>query len=333
MDRKIYALGTFSDPGSLAWPGIVQDGQVLGLGALLPEAPPRLGEVFADWPVWGHRIDAAMQAPPATGWRAEAELQRHLPYKPENLFGAGANYRRHVIELIVDKGAGGLAHLDKEERRRYGTEVMDKRAATGKPFVFVGLRSGIAGPSEPLVLPYDMTEPDWELEMAVVIGKTGRRVPRERAMEYVAGYTIANDITARELVDRPDIPQMGMDWLASKSAPGFHILGPYITPARFVRDPLKLHIRLSLNGEVKQDEGTDDMIFGVPRLIEFISAHAILLPGDIIMTGSPSGNGTHYNRFLRDGDVMTGEIDGLLGTQVTPCRAEAAVSQAQAASA
>jgi 2-keto-4-pentenoate hydratase/2-oxohepta-3-ene-1,7-dioic acid hydratase in catechol pathway len=123
-------------------------------------------------------------------------------------------------------------------------------------------------------------------------------------------------------VDRPDLKQLGMDWMACKNAPGFNIIGPYITPARFVPDPQKLHIRLRLNGETMQDEGTDDMIFDVARLIEFASQHTQLYPGDIIMTGSPSGNGTHYGRFLRDGDVMEGEIDGLVGHQRTPCVAE-----------
>lgn len=235
------------------------------------------------------------------------------------MLGAAANYRRHVIELIIDKGAGGAQNLSPVERRKFGEELMDRRAASGQPFVWVGLRGAIAGAHDTLVLPYDSREPDWELELAVVIGKPARRVPRARALEYVAGYTIANDVTSRELVDRPDIPQMGMDWMACKNAPGFHVIGPYVTPAAFVADPQKLHIRLSLNGEVKQDEGTDGMIFDVARLIEFISAHVLLQPGDIIMTGSPSGNGAHCNRFLRDGDVMVGEVDGLVGVQRTPC--------------
>ena len=296
------------------------------LAALLKDAPTDLGQVFGDWTNWGRRIAEAMSGAPTDGWIAEADLVAHLPYKPENLLGAGANYRRHVIELIVDKGAGGLQHLDADARRREGEAIMDRRAATGKPFIWVGLRSAIAGPARPLLLPYDVREPDWELELAVVIGKAARRVSRTQAMDYVAGYTIANDITARELVDRPDIPQMGMDWLACKSAPGFHILGPYITPAMFVADPSKLHIRLSLNGNVMQDEGTDDMIFDVAKLIEFASHHTLLQPGDIIMTGSPSGNGTHYDRFLQDGDEMVGEIDGLVGTQRVRCVAETASS-------
>ena len=103
---------------------------------------------------------------------------------------------------------------------------------------------------------------------------------------------IANDITARELVARPDVPQMGMDWMACKGAPGFKILGPYITPAKFVPDPQKLHIRLSLNDKVMQDEGTNDMIFDVPALIEFLSGSTTLLPG----TGDEKTGG-RYSTF------------------------------------
>jgi 2-keto-4-pentenoate hydratase/2-oxohepta-3-ene-1,7-dioic acid hydratase in catechol pathway len=243
---------------------------------------------------------------------------------PDNLFGAGANYRKHVIELIVDTGAGGVAHLSPEERRAYGEREMDQRAASGKPFVWVGLRSSLAGPEQVLVLPADITQPDWELELAVVIGKTARRVPLDQALDHVAGYTVVNDVTARELVTRSDLKNLGMDWMACKGAPGFKILGPYITPAKLVADPQKLHIRLSLNGQVMQDEGTDDMIFGVARIIEFVSTHTELRPGDVIMTGSPSGNGTHYGRYLQDGDEMRGEIDGILGVQLVRCAAEQA---------
>lgn len=320
---EIYAFGTFSNDGGQEWPGVCLNGEVLPLKDLIEDAPGSLAVMLGAWGGWEERVHRAMQFPPVAGWVAEQALSIHLPYRPDSIFGSGANYRKHVIDLIVDHGAGGVAHLDTEARRKHGVELMDRRAATGKPYVFLVPRSAVGGSHEPLVLPYDMEQPDWELELAVVIGKTTRRVSRKDALGHVAGYTIVNDITARELVDRPDIPQMGMDWLASKSAMGFKVTGPYITPARFVPDPQKLHIRLSLNGEVRQDEGTDDMIFSVARLIEFISAYVQLNPGDLIMTGSPSGNGTHYNRFLRDGDVMKGEILGLAGAQMTPCRLEA----------
>lgn len=317
----LYALGTFSKPDGPAWPGIVRSGHVLPLHAALADIPRDLSLILRNWEAWSAPIHAA--AARREGWLAEADLQVHLPYLPENLYCSGANYHRHVVDLIVARGSPGMrSDLPIEERRAFADALMRQRAATGAPFVFIASRSSIAGGRDPLVLPYDCQEPDWELELAVIIGKPARRVSRAEALDYVAGYTIANDITARELVERPDMPQMGMDWVSSKNSPGFKILGPYVTPARFVPDPQALHVHLQLNGQVMQDEGTDDMIFPVRRLIEFISARCALLPGDVILTGSPAGNGAHYGRFLQDGDVMQGEICGLVGVQITPCLTE-----------
>lgn len=322
---KIYGLGTFTmKDASESWPGIVQGGRVTALRDLLPDAPEGLLDLFRNWERWGALVKEAVANGERAFWYAEEEVTAYLPYVPDNLFGAGANYRKHVIELIVDSGAGGVVHLSPEERRAYGEKEMDARAASGKPFVWVSPRSCISGPERALVLPHDVTQPDWELELAVVIGKAGRRVAANQALDHVAGYTIANDVTARELVTRPDLKNLGMDWMACKGAPGFKILGPYITPAHFVPDPQNLNILLSLNGQVMQDESTSDMIFGVARIVEFVSNHTQLEAGDIIMTGSPAGNGTHYNRFLQDGDEMRGEIAGLLGVQLVRCVAEQA---------
>lgn len=226
-----------------------------------------------------------------------------------------------MIDLIVDHAAGIDARMPKEERRAHAERVMDHRAAHGKPFVFQKLAAAVTGPLDTVVLPFDAREPDWELELAVVIGKPTRRVGREHALDYVAGYTIANDLTNREMLARPDVPAMGMDWLAGKSAPTFLPLGPYLVPAQFVADPQDLQITMKLNGKTMQDEFTADMIFPVARLIEYVSTQAQLMPGDVILTGSPAGNGTHYGRFIQPGDVLELTITGL-GVQRNPCVAE-----------
>ena len=114
---------------------------------------------------------------------------------------------------------------------------------------------------------------------------------------------------------------LGTDWVASKSCPTYLPVGPYVVPATQVADPQDLHVELKLNGETKQDESTSDMIFGVARLVEHLSSIVQLMPGDLICTGSPAGNGTHYNRFLQPGDVVEGSITGL-GSQRTPVVAE-----------
>jgi 2-keto-4-pentenoate hydratase/2-oxohepta-3-ene-1,7-dioic acid hydratase in catechol pathway len=250
-----------------------------------------------------------------------SELRTHAPVQPRQIFQAGANYHKHVVDLIVDGAVARDPSTNKEQVRANASEMMRKRAASGKPFVFMGLWSSVIGPYDPIVVPYDVEQPDWELELAAVIGRPARRVSRETALDYVAGYTVANDITSRELVARPDVPQMGMDWIASKGTPTFLPVGPFITPSAFAGDPQSLQVTLRLNGQIMQDESTADMIFSVARLIEFISQHAQLLPGDLVLTGSPSGNGTHYNRYLRDGDVLVGEITGL-GSLRNPCVGE-----------
>jgi 2,4-diketo-3-deoxy-L-fuconate hydrolase len=229
------------------------------------------------------------------------------------------NYRKHVIDLIMSQsGAAETPGLSEAERRAQAEKAMDVRAASGEPFVFVKAVSAIVGAHDPVPLPDGVTRPDWELELGVVIGRPARHVSRAKALDHVAGYAVVNDVTAR---DRINHKEMRFDWLRGKSQPGFLPFGPYLVPAAFVRDPQDLRLTLSLNGQVMQDESSADMIYGVARLIEYLSANVQLWPGDLICTGSPAGNGAHYNRFLRPGDVMEAAIDGL-GSQRNSCVAE-----------
>jgi 2-keto-4-pentenoate hydratase/2-oxohepta-3-ene-1,7-dioic acid hydratase in catechol pathway len=237
------------------------------------------------------------------------------------VFQSGANYRQHVIDLHVAHRAPDDDRSE-DERRAEAAEIMDRRAAEDLPYVFIGLPSSITGPYDDVVLPAWAEKPDWELELAAVIGRPAHRVPVEEALSYVAGYTIANDLTDRATVFRRDMPQIGTDWLRSKNAPGFTPLGPWIVPAGSIEHPEDLRLTLKLNGESMQDESTKDMIFDVARMVSYASQTARLLPGDLVLTGSPAGNGMHWGRLLRDGDVMDGSITGL-GAQRTRCVAEA----------
>ncbi|MGH9563238.1 MAG: fumarylacetoacetate hydrolase family protein [Terracidiphilus sp.] len=246
---------------------------------------------------------------------------------PRQVFCAGANYRKHVIDLIVDRPSGADAGLCQEERRAQAAKLMDERAANGAPFIFSKPPSAVTGPYDPVVLPGYATQPDWELELAVIIGKPCRHVHRDQALSYVGGYTIVNDITNRELVFRKDAGAIGADWLAAKGSPSYLPMGPYLVPAEFVPDPQNLQITFKLNGQVMQDESTADMIFDVARIVEYLSTYVQLWPGDLIATGSPAGNGTHYNRFLKPGDVLEGSITEL-GTQRNQCVADGAGAHA-----
>jgi len=278
--------------------------------------------LFARWNQLVNTLSLWLKSgpPPGAAIRPLAELTVHSPVRPERVFQSGANYRTHVIDLIVAQKIGQHDGEDPATLRARAAEAMDVRAAVGTPYVFLGLSSAITGPYDNVVLPDHGEQHDWELELGVVIGRPTHRVRRDQALDHVAGYTIVNDVTTRDLVFRPDIPGIGTDWLASKNAPTFSPTGPYLVPAAFV-DPASLRVHLRLNGEVMQDGPTSDMIFDVARLIEHTSAITELHPGDLLMTGSPAGNGAHHGRFLQPGDVIEGAITGL-GIQRNRCVAE-----------
>jgi 2,4-didehydro-3-deoxy-L-rhamnonate hydrolase len=325
-----YQLGTFSIAGSQAFPGLVRDGKVVALSALTDLAShlghsltpaSTLLEVLEHWEQNRPALDAIANAlDEAHEPRARDVLElavpsdalhTHAPLRPRQILCSGANYRKHVVDLIVDGTKARNPDQPTEEARAQAEKIMDQRAASGRAFVFTELPSAVIGPFDPIVIPYDVKQPDWELELAAIIGRPARRVSANDALDYVAGYTISNDITARDLVRRDDVGSLGADWLAAKSSPCFLPIGPYLTPRRFVADPQELQVTLRLNGDVMQDESTADMIYSLAAIIEHISRHVQLWPGDLILTGSPSGNGTHYNRFIRDQDVLEGEITGL----------------------
>ena len=264
-------------------------------------------------------LDRVAEAPSSSArWFSLADLQTHAPVDlPRQVFCTGANYRKHVVDLTVDAKVGPEG-LDEAGLRAWAEKMMDDRVANGEPYVFTKPVSAISGPFDDLVLPRTTTKPDWELELAVVIGRGGYQIPLDQALDHVAGFTIVNDISARDLIPRTDYKMLGTDWLRSKGQPGFLPMGPYLVPKQFVPDPHKLAMRLSVSGQVMQNETTADMLFGIERQIEYISRYSRLLPGDIICTGSPAGNGTHYGRFLRNGDVMEASIEGL-GSQRQVC--------------
>lgn len=248
-----------------------------------------------------------------------------VPYIPRQVFCTGANYRKHVIGLIMGDPAMRTAEHDNmspEQLRAHAEKVMDDRAANALPFCFIKLPSSVIGPNDTVVLPRNVEKPDWELELGVVIGRRCHHVTPEQAMDHVAGFAVVNDVTARELIFRRDGSAIGADWLSGKSFPTFLPFGPMIVPKEAVADPYSLGIRLSVNGKVYQDESTADMMISIERQIAFLSDRVVLQPGDLICTGSPYGNGSAFGVYLQPGDLMEGTITGL-GTQRNPCVAEA----------
>jgi len=246
------------------------------------------------------------------------------PYVPRQIFCTGANYRKHVIGLIMgDPSMRTAEHeaMSDAERRAHAEKMMDERARASLPFCFLKLPSCVVGPNDAVVLPRNVEKPDWELELGVVIGKRARHVTPESAMDHVAGFAVVNDVTAREHIFRRDGSAIGADWLSGKCFPTFLPFGPMVVPKQFVPDPYALKIRLSVNGKTYQDESTADMMISIERQVAYLSDRVELMPGDLICTGSPYGNGSAFGVYLRPGDRLEGTITGL-GTQRNRCVAE-----------
>ncbi|WP_198653391.1 fumarylacetoacetate hydrolase family protein [Actinocorallia populi] len=301
-----FALGSFALAGR-EFAGLVVGDRVRELSG--PELPATTRGLLAEW----DRVLPLLTGLAAAGdgdWHDLADLKVLAPVEPRQIFQSGANYRTHVIDLAVAHRQKDDSRSDAEIREEVAA-MMDRRAAEDLPYVFIGLPSAITGPYDDVVVPGWCAKPDWELELAAVIGEPAYQVSVEEALDHVAAYTIANDVTAREAVFRRDMPEIGTDWMRSKNAPTFTPLGPYLVPAAFLGDTGDLRVTLKVNGRAYQDESTKDMIFGVARLVSYISQTSRLLPGDLVLTGSPAGNGMHWGVLLQDGDLMEGSITGL----------------------
>jgi len=178
-----------------------------------------------------------------------------------------------------------------------------------RPIIFFKHPNTVVGPNDDVLIPRGATKVDWEVELALVIGKTVRYLESpEQALSYVAGYTIGNDVSERAL----QIEQSGGQWSKGKNAETFNPLGPVLVPAADLGDPQKLGLRSWVNGEPRQDSSTADMIFSVAELIYDLSQYMVLEPGDVVNTGTPEGVALSGRfPYLKAGDVVELEIDGL----------------------
>lgn len=181
------------------------------------------------------------------------------------------------------------------------------------PILFSKAASALSGPLDPIILPKGVTRVDGEVELAVVIGKTARRVAERDALDYVAGYTVLNDVTDREA------QRAAGQWFRGKSPDTFCPLGPFLITRDEIPDPHRLQLTSSINGRMFQDGNTADLIFNIPFLIAFISATIMLLPGDVLATGTPAGIGSARTPpvFLKAGDRIECAVEGM-GRQNNP---------------
>jgi 2-keto-4-pentenoate hydratase/2-oxohepta-3-ene-1,7-dioic acid hydratase in catechol pathway len=223
----------------------------------------------------------------------EDQIRRRAPIqRPGKIVCIGLNYRDHAAEsnLPVPK----------------------------EPVLFCKYGNTVIGPGDPIILPPDSEEVDYEAELVFVIGKTARNVPQDQAMQYVAGYTVGHDVSARDY----QIKRGGGQWMAGKTWETFAPMGPALVTADEAIDPHNLGIRCVLNGEMMQDSSTAQFIFNIPEAIAYISRIMTLEPGDVIFTGTPPGVGFARKPpvFLKAGDEVEIQIDGL-GSLKNPVRA------------
>jgi len=222
-----------------------------------------------------------------------AEARLHAPIAgSEKIIGIGLNYEDHAAET--------------------GADIPEK------PIVFAKYPNTVIGPGETITIPPITEQADYEAELAVIIGRTARNVSESEALDHVFGYTNANDVSSRDLQFSE-----GGQWTRSKSIDTFCPLGPFIATTDEIEDPQDLSIRCILNGEIMQDGTTSKMIFSVAELVSFLSQGMTLVPGDVIVTGTPPGVGSARDPqvWLKDGDEVTIEIEGL-GALTNPVQAE-----------
>lgn len=189
-----------------------------------------------------------------------------------------------------------------------------------EPIIFIKSTTAVVGPYDDIIIPKNSQKTDWEVELALVIGKKAKYVTEENAMEHVAGYCLHNDVSERAFQ-----LERGGTWDKGKGCDTFAPLGPWMATRDEIPNPHNLRLWLTVNGKIMQDGNTDDFIFNIPQIVSYISQFMTLLPGDIISTGTPHGVGLGFSppKFLSEGDVVELGIDGL-GTSRQVCKAWAA---------
>jgi 2-keto-4-pentenoate hydratase/2-oxohepta-3-ene-1,7-dioic acid hydratase in catechol pathway len=270
--------------------GREEDRTALGLLADWAANLPRLEAVAKEAASKGQALSAVKLLPPVTN--------------PGAIYCAGANYADHAAAMAARSGSPPPA---------------DPHTLGLRSWHFMKSMNALSAPGATVAMQPHAKKIDWEAELAVVIGKKGRNISEADALEYVAGYTIANDLSCRDLGTREAIPPTSgfrHDWVAHKNWEGSCPLGPWMTLRNDVKNERDLKIILEINGVVKQDSNSGNMIFNINEQIADISKNITLHPGDVILTGTPSGVGAERGEFLKKGDVIKIRI-GDLGELVT----------------
>ena len=312
MNGTPFKLATLRRPGGDAFVAIVLGDDAIDLKAAHAahgkgrlSAPGDMIGLLENWDANFavlQEIVAALEKSGVPAGTAKLASYRALPpvRRPGKMFYAAQNFQEHVDEML----RAGMTPAS-------GPKFTGEKS-TSKPYLFLKAPSTLAGATDDIPLPGELKKIDWEAEIALAIGKPGKRIKVERALDHVAGFMTTNDVSARDLQIRADRPGLRSDWLNGKSHDNFAPMGPFLVPRAFVPDHMNLFIKLTVNGEVKQDGNTSQFIFTPEEQIEYASHILTLDSGDIFSCGTCGGVGQGTNTFLKAGDVVETEIE-LLG--------------------
>lgn len=282
-------LVTFHTGDGKCRPGFLDEKGVLDLKALAPTLPSSVREILAADAL--DKVRAAIDN--AAAARVRNPVFKAPILDPQKIIGIGLNYRDHAIE-------SGMA-------------------IPGEPIVFTKFASALIGTEEEIRLPAVSSEVDYEAELVVVIGRRAKQVAETTAMQHVAGYMVGNDVSARDW----QLKKPGGQWLLGKTFDSFAATGPALVTKDEVAEPGSLPIQMRLNGQMVQDSSTCQLIFGIEKLVAYLSQVFVLEPGDLIFTGTPPGVGMARKPpvYLQPGDVCEATVEGL-GTLRNPCVAD-----------
>lgn len=255
-------------------PGLWQAGKIVDLRAIFPEIPDISESFFEDG--WLQRIEEVEDP----GRKMDVRLGCPL-CRPSKIICLGLNYLDHREESGFEKPQ--------------------------KPLLFCKTPNALAGPFDPILLPQSCDQIDWEVELAVVIGQAGKRIPAREALNYVAGFSVLNDVSGRQ------VQFSDSQWFRGKSFDTFAPMGPALVTVDEIENFQNLKLTARVNGEIMQDGNSADMIFDIPTIIAFISQDITLWPGDIISTGTPSGVGIFRDPpiLLKAGDVVECQVENI----------------------
>ena len=322
MNGTPFSLATFAANPGAPFAAIVLGDSAIALGGVYSayRDSPRgkagpltaTGSIFGLLEGWDHNFpvlqeivafieDEGVDSARLSGAAAKVSDLRVLPpvSRPGKILNAAQNFQEHVDEMI-----------------RAGMTPKEGQAFTGEkkttvPYLFLKASSALAGAYDDIAIPRSMEKIDWEAEIACVVWKKARRVGADKAIDHVAGFMTSNDVSCRDLNIRPDRPGLRSDWFGGKSQENFAPMGPALVPLAFIEDHMNLFIRLTVNGEVKQDGNTSQFIFTPEEQIEYASNMLTIETGDIFVCGTCGGVGMGTGEFLNVGDVMETEVEGL----------------------